>query len=329
MPQPTFLKSSLKLLTATTKQSHNHHIQAEAIAIWQHYFRPQNPLWKHIVAKPFVIDGPHGSAHVMAMTDKRLPGKGLVGFFACTNVAVGAQVLQLANAWLKEQPGVTDVYGPINGTITRDYRFNLDDDFQIPGEPVNPSWYIDAFKQAGFKVFNRYVSGIAKHYQVFIKFKTMRKPSAEYAHIVLKPFSMGKQTKDLKTYHRLMNEIFPHNSIYCPVLSWEERVYNMGDHRPLFDPKYSFFLEDNGTAIGFIVAYPYQQKLIVKTIGLLPQYRKKNLSGLLIKKVHDQAEKDGLSAAVYSTIRVGNAVYRMKRPGVKVYRRYVTLHKAL
>ncbi len=126
-----------------------------------------------------------------------------------------------------------------------------------------------------------------------------------------------------------MNAIFPHNSIYCPVITWEERVYNVADHDPIFDPNYSYFLEDNGKAIGFIVAYPYQQNLIVKTIGLLPEYRNKNLSGILIKKVHDKANADGLKAAIYSTIRVGNAVYNMKRPGVRVFRRYMTMHKAL
>jgi GNAT superfamily N-acetyltransferase len=134
---------------------------------------------------------------------------------------------------------------------------------------------------------------------------------------------------DLKIYHKLMNAIFPDNSIYCPVLSWEERVYNVVDHDPIFDPDYSYFLEDKGNTIGFIVAYPHQQNLIVKTIGLLPDYRNKNLSGILIKRVHDQAEKDGLKAAIYSTIRVGNAVYKMKRPGVKVYRKYVTMRKHL
>jgi GNAT superfamily N-acetyltransferase len=126
-----------------------------------------------------------------------------------------------------------------------------------------------------------------------------------------------------------MNAIFSSLSIYCPVLSWEERVYNMADKDPIFDPDYCYFLEDNGRAIGFIVAHQHRRKLILKTIGLLPEYRGKGLSGLLLKQVHDQAKKDGLQAAVYATIRVGNTVYNMKRPGVRVYRKYVTMRKSL
>jgi len=53
------------------------------------------------------------------------------------------------------------------------------------------------------------------------------------------------------------------------------------------------------------------------------------LSGLLIKKVHEEAKHNHLKVAIYSTIRVGNAVYKTKLPGVKVYRKYITMHKHL
>jgi GNAT superfamily N-acetyltransferase len=329
MSKPSFLKSSLRQLNAITEKTHNKEILPVAKAIWQKHLQPENPLWNFITAQPFSIESSEGSAHVIAMVDERLPDIGLVGFFACTNVSVGSKVLEQACQWLKEKQGIKDVYGPINGTITRDYRFNLSDDYKVPGEPVNPTWYIEVFQEAGFKVFNRYVTGISKHYPLFIKLLALRKPAPGYANLTLRPFNTARQMNDLKIYHKLMNAIFPDNSIYCPVLSWEERVYNVVDHDPIFDPDYSYFLEDKGNTIGFIVAYPHQQNLIVKTIGLLPDYRNKNLSGILIKRVHDQAEKDGLKAAIYSTIRVGNAVYKMKRPGVKVYRKYVTMRKHL
>lgn len=329
MAKLSFLDSSLAQLMAITEKTHNEQILPVAKAIWEKHLKSENPLWEHIIAQPFKINGREGSAYVMAMVDKRLPGIGLVGFFACTNISAGSKVLKQAAEWLKYQHGIKNIYGPINGTITRDYRFNLSDDYRVPGEPVNPAWYIDAFREAGFKVFNRYVTGISKHYQLFIKFITMRRPAPEYAHVVVRPLNTDRQINDLKIYHELMNAIFPHNSIYCPVLSWEERVYNVADQNPIFNPNYTYFLEDKDKSIGFIVAYPYRQNLIVKTIGLLPEYRSKNLSGLLLKKVHDQAEKDGLKAAIYSTIRVGNAVYKMKRPGVKVYRKYITMHKAI
>lgn len=329
MSKPKFLKSSLVQLIEITEKTHNEQILPIANSIWRKHLQTENPLWRHITAQPFTINDRGAAAHVMAIVDKRLPGIGIIGFFACTSESAGSNVLQQACDWLKDEHGIRNVYGPIDGTITRDYRFNLSDDFQIPGEPVNPTWYVDVFKEAGFEVYNRYVSGISKHYQLFIKFYTAQKPSKEYSHVTLRPFDISNQLKDLKAYHELMNAIFPHNSIYCPVLSWEERVYNVADKNPIFDPNYTFFLEDTGKAIGFIVAHPYDNQLILKTIGLLPQYRGKHLSGLLIKKVHDQASQDSLDAVVYSTIRVGNSIYKMKRPGVRVFRKYLTMRKQL
>lgn len=329
MSKPQFLKSSLNQLIEITEKTHNKQILTVANSIWQKHLQTENPLWKHIAVEPFSINNRCGSAHVMGMFDKRLPNIGLVGFFASTNSAVGAKVLQEATDWLREKHGTKNVYGPINGTITRDYRLNLADDFRVPGEPVNPLWFIEAFNEAGFKTYNRYVSGISKHYQLFIKFYTAQRPSKEYSHVTLRPFDINNQLGDLKKYHDLMNAIFPSQSIYCPVLSWEERVYNIAENNPIFDPTYTYFLEDKDQAIGFIVTYPYENRLILKTVGLLPQYRGKHLSGLLIKRVHDQASQDGLEAAIYSTIRVGNSVYKMKRPGVRVFRKYITMQKNL
>ena len=323
------LKTSLDLLTEITNQTHKADIAPIANAVWSKHLQPENPLWKHVAAKAFVIQDKDGTAHVMAMVDKRLPRLGLVGFFGSTSIESGVEVLRQACDWLKKQHGLSDVYGPINGTITGDYRFNLTDDYRIPGEPVNPSWYIDVFRQAGFDIYNRYVSGIAKHAQLYIRFVTRNKPAAGYEHITLRSFDPKHPKHNLAIYHKLMNAIFPSNSIYCPVITLEERTYNMAKPGPLFDYKYCYFAYDGKKAAGFIVAYPYEGDLILKTIGLLPEYRGKKLSDLLVRRVHDQAKKDGLKAAIYSTIRITTNVYKMKRPGLKVYRRYVTMHKSM
>ena len=322
------LPDSLKLLYSITDIAYADSILPEAKSIWTKHLQEANPLWKHVAAKSFSIESESGSAHVMAMLDDRLPGIGMVGFFATTNLECGAEVLNNASDWLNQKRGIKDIYGPINGTITRDYRLNLADDFQIPGEPVNPSWYIDAFKNAGFEVYNRYVSGRANHFNLLTRLIKPVGNSKELAGIKLRAFDVKNQLNDFKKYHELMNAIFPSQSIYCPVLSWEERLYNLDLKDPIFNPYYTFFLEDDSRIIGFIVAYPYNDQLVVKTIGLLPEYRGRRLSSILLKKVHDQASLDGLSAAIYSTVRVGNTAYKMKRPGVKIFRKYVTMKKS-
>ncbi len=321
----SFLKTSLRQMNAITEVAYNEQIAPVALKLWQKHLQPQNPQWKFVTAKPFSIKDKSGSAHVMAMVDKRLPDIGIVGYFACTNSAVGAKVLEKAAQWFKKEYGLKDVYGPINGTLPSDYRLNLEDDFRFPGEPVNPSWYVDAFEKAGFGVFNRYVSGISKHYQLLMRL-VIRKPQQEYRHLTVRTFDIKNLKEDFKVYHELRNAIFPLQSIYCPAISLEERVYNSSGK---FDPKYTYFLVDKGHEVGFVMAYTYDQQLILKTIGLLPEYQGKRLSGLLLKPIHEQARKEGLGTAIYGMVRVGNAAYKMKRPGVKIFRKYITMHKEL
>jgi ribosomal protein S18 acetylase RimI-like enzyme len=323
MAKHDFLKSSLAQLNAVTNEAYNEDIRQAALNLWGKHLQPKNPQWKFITAKPFYLKNKSGSAHVMAMVDKRLPEIGIVGYFACTNSAVGAQVLNQAASWLKEEFSLKDIYGPINGTLPSDYRLNLKDNFCFPGEPVNPTWHMDAFREAGFKVFNRYVSGISKHYQLLMKL-VIRKPKKGYEHLTVRGFDTKRLKQDFKKYHDLRNAIFPFQSIYCPAISLEERVYNSSGK---FDPNYTCFLVDNKREVGFIMAYAYEGQLILKSIGLLPEYRGKGLVGLLLKPVHDQASKQGLKTAVYGMVRVGNAAYRMKRPGVRIFRKYVTMHK--
>ena len=319
------LQKSLLLLNKITRQAYNDKIQIIALTLWKKNLSPNNPQWKYVEFKPFYIETNHGLAHVFAMVDQRLPNIGIVGYFACTNAEVGAVVLDNACEWLKAKRKVKDVYGPINGTLPNDYRINLKDDFAFPGEPVNPKWYIDAFKKAGFNVFNLYASGRLKHFQLILKFVT-RKPRKVHVGMTVRPFSNVGYNKDFKIYHDLRNLIFPFQSIYCPAISLEERIYNSSGK---FDPKYTYFLTDNGREVGFIMAYPHKNQLILKTIALLPEYRGRRLSSLLLKPVHEQSAKDGLTTAIYGMVRVGNAVYKRRYPLARIFRRYVRMHKEL
>ena len=320
-----FLQSSLEQLNAITNEAYNLDIRPIALSLWKKHLQLKNPQWKYITARPFYIKSKGGSAHVIAMVDKRLPSIGIVGYFACTNASVGSQVIGQAANWLKEEFGLKDIYGPINGTLPSDYRLNLKDDFWFPGEPVNPTWHMDAFREAGFNVFNRYVSGISKHYQLLMKL-VIRRPNKGYRHLKVRSFDSKRLKQDFRKYHELRNDIFPLQSIYCAAISLEERVYNSSGN---FDPDYTYFLTDRGSEVGFIMSYAHEGRLILKTIGLLPEYRGKGLAGLLLKTVHDQAESECLKTAIYGMVRVGNNAYKMRKPGVRVFRKYVTMHKEM
>jgi|GEM_PF-1522263 len=319
------LQKSLLLLNKITRQAYNDKIQIIALTLWKKNLSPNNPQWKYVEFKPFYIETNHGMAHVFAMVDQRLPNIGIVGYFACTNAKVGAVVLDNACEWLKAKHKVKDVYGPINGTLSNDYRINLKDDFAFPGEPVNPSWYLEAFTAAGFSEFNRYGSGRLKHFNIVLRNSFKRKMGIDSRYSV-RPFVGGVNSADFKKYHVLRNIIFPFQSVYCPSISLEERIYNSSGK---FDPNYTYFLLDGQKEVGFAMAYIYEKQLILKTLGILPKYRGMQLSSLLLEPIHKNAASDGAKTAIYAMIREGNEVHRRKHPLAQVFRHYVTMHKTI
>ena len=319
------LRTSLKQLNSITQAAYNENICQIALNKWKKDLSPDNPQWQFLSIKSFAAADKGGSAHAMAMIDKRLPGKGLIGYFACTRSDIGAETLNQACDWLKAQKGISDVYGPINGTLPNDYRLNLDDDYVFPGEPVNPKWHIEAFHEAGFTAFNEYASGKLKHFSFWLKF-TLRKRNTQGGRYGVRAFDGEDHAADFKKYHDLRNRIFPLQSTYCPAISLAERAYNSDGK---FNPEYTYFLSDNGIEIGFIMAYVYDNQLILKTIGLLPEYGGRGLSKLLLRPVHDQAAREGITTAIYGMVRVGNKVYREKHPMAREFRKYATMHRSI
>lgn len=318
------LHRSLVVLNKITRQVYNDSIQSVALALWKKNLSPNNPQWQYVEFKPFIIENETESAHVFAMIDKRLPHIGIVGYFACTDADIGAEVLIEASKWLKASYNINDVYGPINGTLPNDYRINLKDDFVFPGEPVNPSWYFSAFEKAGFSEFNRYGSGKLKHFNIILRNSFNRNKNID-SRFSVRPFEGDARGDDFKKYHELRNKIFPFQSVYCASISLEERIYNSAGK---FDPKYTYFLMDKAKEVGFAMAYIYNNQLILKTIGILPEYRGMGLSNLLLEPIHKNAAAEGVRTAIYAMVREGNDVHRRKHPLAKVFRHYVTMRKS-
>lgn len=319
------LNNSLIFLSEIANLAYNSAIRSRAIEQWQKDLDPKNPQWKYVEFKSFIFDSSSGKAHIFAMIDKRLPEIGMVGYFACTDSESGARVISQACKWLKTVHKIKDVYGPINGTLPNDYRINLSDDFVFPGEPLNPKWYLEAFELAGFSVFNRYASGRLKHINIILRnaFKNSTRVDKRFS---IRPFEGDVHGNDFKIYNTVRNKIFPKQSIYCAAISLEERIYNSSGK---FDPRYTYFLLDNSVEIGFVMAYIYDKMLILKTIGILPEYRGMKLSRLLLEPVHKNAMKDGAKTAIYALVREGNEVHRRRHPLARIFRRYVTMHKSI
>lgn len=79
---------------------------------------------------------------------------GGIGFFECEkDYAVAHDLLQAALGWLREEAGVTRIWGPIHFDIWHGYRFKTDGfrALSFDREPDNPAYYPIFFERSGFQ----------------------------------------------------------------------------------------------------------------------------------------------------------------------------------
>ncbi len=325
--QKTF-DESLDLMESIAKSIYEDRSKDYALQIWRRGLSSKNPSWKYIDFKVHSSDAGKERAHVLSMIDKRLPAIGFVGYFAADSVQSGADVLKKACEALKMK-GIQNVYGPIDGIIINNYRLNYAPDVLFPGEPVNPLLHFECFKQAGFRDFNSYQSGMSslKNTRLLELFK--RPPVDKFPDVKLRDFDQSDFKNEFSKLIDLVNDIFPSQSVYCSEYSNAEFFYIFGDQRHMFNSRYCIFLEDKGRPVGAIFSYPHNDSLIIKTVGVKKKYQGSGISKLLIKEIHKRAREDGLKSAIYALVRDNNRISKMRRPGVKTVRKYATMKKEL
>ena len=97
--------------------------------------------------------------HVTAIVNAQLKSPddvavGAIGFFECINdYDVASELLGAAVNWIRDEKGLTRVWGPVQFDIWHGYRFKTRG-FKVnhfTGEPVNKSYYPHFFERFGFK----------------------------------------------------------------------------------------------------------------------------------------------------------------------------------
>lgn len=319
-------KLLLDRLTSIANTHYPDSIRDYAINLWQSLLVDSNPTWKYQKHKVFIVDEGGDTACVLAIIDSRLPKIGIVGFFAASNATVGSRVLQQASDYLASL-GKKQMVGPIDGLLLYNYRLNSDDTLDFFGEPVNPGYFIDAFKDAGFTVCNEYVSGVTQKYQLLDKLLGPG-PIKKYPSAVVRNFNTATMQQDFAIMANISQSIFSSLSLYCPDFSTDEMMFLSQISKSVdFNPRYTQILEVEGKPVGGIMSIRNNDRLIVKTLGVIPEYQGTGLGRMLIHSMHQNAKEDGIKEIVYALIRRGNRVDKMPRPGVKVYRKYYTFIK--
>jgi GNAT superfamily N-acetyltransferase len=208
--------------------------------------------------------------------------------------------------------GHKKIIAPIDGDTWHKYRLVsfTNGEPSFPLEPQNPLWYNDVYEKCGFSPLKKYQS-------VKFEINNVIMPEKD-GGITIRNFREG----DLKLIYDISRRGFDENFLYGQI-SYEE-------FKKLYIPALSFadfdlvcVAEIEGIAAGFIFSFVSQNRLILKTMAVLPEYRQNGIGTALIGHVLAIALSKGITAAIGALIAEGNNSYKIvSKYGGEIIREY-------
>lgn len=314
----TSLYESYQTLTGLGKEIYDKQKLLELGGYWKRALSEENPFWYLVEYRAFFEQG----VHLLACIDPRLPRMGFIGFYEARQNIATAPLINRAADWLREQ-GCRQIVGPFDGMILQRYRFCQNEGQAFRGEPINPEYYIEQFRKAGFKPFNHYVSGIRKDLETIIPL--VEAETKNHPDFVIRPIDLSNYEAELRLVYDLSLLVFRGTSQYFTGYSWEEFSYWYLPLKSIITPRYFELLYHKSRLVGACHSFVQNNKLIMKTIGVLPEYQSQGVSRLMIYSQHRKALEDKLESVIYALVRTGNVVTKMPYPGVKIFRNYQTV----
>jgi len=213
--------------------------------------------------------------------------QGYVGCFEMTDKDSGKhKVQQYVNELIKL--GHKRIIAPINGSTWHTYRLVswTDSEPAFPMEPQNPIWYNEVFLELGFTPIKKYRSDIFSTENI-IPLKS-RGSAISYR---------GFRADDLKLIYDIAIRGFDENFLYNDI-AFEEfsRLYQ--PLLPMMDSDLTIITEVNGQPAGFLFSFAVENKLILKSITVLPEYRSLGIGSVLINRAIIAGQQKGFNIAI-------------------------------
>ena len=261
---------------------------------------------------------------------------GWIGHYQARTAEAGVALLREAGARLGGE-GAVRVLGPMNGTTWARYRLALEPEPQdptpdppaFPGEPTNPPDYPRHFEAAGFAVAARYESRLDDLAADPEDVAAVAGRVAA-AGLSLRPLDLSRFDAELDLLFELSLASFADNLYYAPIEAGTFRAM----YQPLrgrIDPEFVLIgLDRDEAPCGYVFAFadppgagPGVERLVCKTIAVLPRARGQGLANHMLDRVRWSARRRGLRQLVHALMHVSNFSTRMSaRHGGRVFRRY-------
>ncbi len=304
--------------------------------------RTRNPFYRHstlglwLAEREGSIVGRIGAIvnenHIREHSEK----VGFFGFFECFDDREAADaLLQTACLWLKER-GMEAVRGPANPSVNDEYGL-LIDGFQHPPAilmPYNPPYYPHLIEGAGFvkikDLYAYYLDGKSVFTDKLVRgAEIVRKRSG----VTIRPIDMKNFESEVKIVRELYTRGWSRNWGEVPMTE-EEFAGLAKDLKMVIDPRIVVIAEVKGKPIGFGLALPDYNKILIRNrggyllpalirillfrrrisyarvmvLGVLPEYSKMGLGGLLFYEVGRRSVEAGLHEGEASWVLEDNVL---------------------
>jgi GNAT superfamily N-acetyltransferase len=298
-----------------------------------------NPSFEFVTIKNFIAykEG-IVVGHISAMIDKRQEEDnsqiGIIGFYECIDDdKVSSLLINKAIDYLHKNKCLK-IRGPINISIWNTYRFVVDqkDNNSFILEPLTKNYYIKQFSNEGFKVIEEFGSAQRADFNTILSFV-----KNDYESILKEGYNIRTLTKDnfiqgILSIKEMVQEIFRDSNSFVEI-SKEEYLYLYEGYEKVLDQTFIHIISNlDGMDVGFCTSIidPLQkQTIVLKTIGVLPEYQGKKVGAALLYEQHRKAQELGATKEIYALIKMGNIITKLPYPGIEVIRKYVLLENEI
>jgi ribosomal protein S18 acetylase RimI-like enzyme len=330
----------------------------------------KNPFWKHAKRRLFlarrdgkvvgriaaIVDDEHNRVHAEKT--------GFFGFFECANdVEASRALFAAAEGAVRELlPGCDRLRGPANPSLNDEVGAFVPGESD-PGLPFlmmtyNPAYYLDLFADAGYAKEKDLVAILAPVGDV--SFRRLARLSEAVRKrekgLVVRTIRMDRFDEDLAIVKSIYNAAWEKNWGFVPMTS--DEIDAMAKKlKPIIHPPYILFVEIDGKPVGFSLALPDFNQVLVKmggslfpfgwlkfltekkkidrvrvmALGVVPEYRRRGIDAILYYESAREGIRIGHKWAEFSWMLEDNLdiLKPLEIFGGRIYRRYRIVAKRL
>jgi len=238
------------------------------------------------------------------------------GYIGCFDMADKESGKRQLNEYVNilKTAGHSRIIAPINGDTWHTYRLiswsNSEPIF--PMEPQNPLWYNEVYLETGFKPLRKYSSG---------KFP-LKNITPIASNINIHQFNKNDVSGELKRIYEISLQGFDENFLY-EAISEETFLKLYQPLLPMIDESLVLFADIQGKTAGFLFSFPAGERLILKTIAVLPEFRGAGVGTALVNQALITGQEKGLKVAIAALMSANNYSQNIvSKYGGKNFREY-------